>query len=141
MGGKRPDQHNIDPAEAGSTDYKWRGEGRSQSEHLKDEAKRQFAANAAEQPMIPEEQVNPALRELRERKAAAREHAAREDSGGMSEPTREESSRQSREASGQESRAPLREQPRERTGAMSADERVDEQVEESFPASDPPQQP
>jgi hypothetical protein len=116
MGGKRPDQHNIDPAEAGSTDYKWRGEGRSQEENLKDEAKRRFAANAAEQPMIPEEQVNPALRELRERKAGARDNGAREDSGGMSAQTRD-------------------------SGEMTADERVDEQSEESFPASDPPQQP
>jgi hypothetical protein len=135
MGGKRPDQHNIDPAEAGSTDYKWRGEGRSQEEHLKDESKRRFAANANEQPMIPEEHVNPALRELRERKAEAasgagaasgRDNGAREDSGGMSAQNRETA--RSRGSSGQ-------------AREMTADERVDEQSEESFPASDPPQQP
>lgn len=103
MGGKRPDQHNIDPGEAGSTNYQWRGEGRSQEEHLKDEEKRHFAANREQQPMIPEERVNPALREVRERKAANRD-------GGEG-------------------------------STQDADARVDEQAEESFPASDPPQQP
>jgi hypothetical protein len=103
MGGKRPDQHNIDPGEAGSTNYQWRGEGRSQDEQLKNEDKQHLAANREEQPMIPQEQVNPALRELRERKAGSRQ-------GGED-------------------------------GSQSADARVDEQSEESFPASDPPQQP
>jgi hypothetical protein len=109
MGGKRPDQHNIDPGEAGSTNYQWRGEGRSQDEQLKNEDKQHLAANREEQPMIPQEQVNPALRELRERKAGNRGEGT---SGNTDE-----------------------------RGNMSADARVDEQSEESFPASDPPQQP
>jgi hypothetical protein len=101
MGGKRPDQHNIDPAEAGSTDYKWRHEGRSQGEKLAEEDKRHLQENPHDQPMIPREEVNPELRNLRERKQGARKN----------------------------------------DGEMTDDERVDEASKESFPASDPPQQP
>jgi hypothetical protein len=83
MGGKRPDQYNIDPAEAGSTDHKWRHEGRSQSESLANEEKRQLQQNPHDQPMIPREEVNPALRDLRERK----ESSHRQD-GGMTDDER-----------------------------------------------------
>jgi hypothetical protein len=76
MGGKRSDQYNIDPAEGSSSNHAWRGEGRSGDEHIMNEDKRDLQSNPHDQPMIPEEGVNPALRELREKKQAHRMEAA-----------------------------------------------------------------
>ena len=84
MGGKRPDQYNIDPAEGSSTDHKWRREGRNADEHMADREKQHLAENPHDQPMIPEEHVNPALRELRERKQARHEPAKDDESDDMS---------------------------------------------------------
>ena len=41
MAEKRPDQHNTDPGEAGSSDYKMRREGHTESEHPTDKKKGQ----------------------------------------------------------------------------------------------------
>ena len=64
MGGKRPDQHNIDPRESRSTDKK----ASDDDPHTHEEDRQQLATNPHDQPLIPEVDVNPALRELRERK-------------------------------------------------------------------------
>jgi hypothetical protein len=97
MGGKRPDQHNIDPAEGSSSNHTWRGEGRSADEHILNEDKRH------------------------ERKTET-DDIRRAMGGGAAA-----DARQSEKA--------------ERATDETERDRVDEASEESFPASDPPQQP
>lgn len=66
MGGKRPDQHNIDPSDSQATDNKW-GPGHT-DENVKNEHKANYMEGRKREErdtMIPEKGVNPALAELR----------------------------------------------------------------------------
>lgn len=114
MGGKRPDQFNIDPAEGSSTNHTWRGEGRSGDERIDTEDKRHLQENPHDQPMIPKPGTDPASRDVRSRKATG---TKREEPSDEREPSDDQ------------------------RGVMSDDERLDESLKESFPASDPASQP
>ena len=67
MGGKRADQHNEDYR---SMDQKFSDDDPNTHE----EDKERLQSNPKDQPMIPEEGVNPALRALRERKSQTDEN-------------------------------------------------------------------